>query len=297
MTDSKPPRPASKRPAGPGNPRAPQGFKGGAKGPYKGGPKGAGKNWTMRAPKLPGPGDGRVRLYGRHPVEAALQNPSRRKHRLTLTEQPEGDFARLIADSGVPVAVLPKAELDRLVGAQAVHQGMVLECEQLEELDIDSLLFRLEAPFVLIALDRVTDPQNIGAVLRSAEVFGAAAVIVPARHAPPETGALAKAASGALERVPVVRAPNLGRALDSLAEEGIKIVGLAGEASETLAQAVGADRLCLVMGAEGEGLRPSTRERCAAVARIPMAENQVGSLNVSNAAAIALYAATQGRLG
>ena len=133
--------------------------------------------------------------------------------------------------------------------------------------------------------------------MRSAEVFGAAAVIVPARHAPPETGALAKAASGALERVPVVRAPNLGRALDSLAEEGIQIVGLAGEATETLAEAVQSDRLCLVMGAEGEGLRPSTRERCAKVARIPMAPNQVGSLNVSNAAAIALYAATQRRLG
>ena len=261
--------------------------------------KGPGPNrsWPMRAPKLPGPGTGRVRLFGRHAVEAALANPARVLHRLSLAEAPSGRLAELAAERGVPTAVLPKPELDRLVGPQTVHQGLVLECDQLEELDIEALIAGLTPPFVLMALDRVTDPQNVGAVLRSAEVFGAAAVIVPARHAPPETGALAKAASGALERVPVVRAPNLGRALDALVDEGVRLVGLAGEATEALGRAIDSDRLCLVMGAEGEGLRPSTRERCTALARIPMADSTVGSLNVSNAAAIALYAATQGRLG
>lgn len=301
MTDTKPPRPASKRPAGPGNPRGPQGAKaggakaGGAKGPYKGGPKGAGKTWTMRAPKLPGPGDGRVRLYGRHPVEAALQNPNRRKYRLTLAEQPEGDFARLIADSGVPVAVMPKTELDRLVGAQAVHQGMVLECEQLEELDIDSLLFRLEAPFVLIALDRVTDPQNIGAVLRSAEVFGARAVIGTLRHSAPETGALAKTASGALERQPYLRVTNLSDAMVELREMGFVLLGLDGAAETTVAAAVaeaGSRPIALVMGAEGPGLREKTRETCDRLVRIAPG-GEFGSLNVSNAAAVALYAVSQ----
>lgn len=244
-------------------------------------------------PKTAGPGKGRVRLFGRHAVEAALANPARILHRLYAAKALDATLAGLVQTRGVALEARDKPGLDRLTGPGTVHQGLVLDAEALAEITLDDLLARLDGPCLLLALDQVTDPQNVGAVLRSAEVFGARAVILPARHAPAETGALAKAASGAVERVAIVRVGNLGRALEDVKREAVRAVGLAGEAETPLAEALGpeAERLCLVLGAEGPGLRPSIKQRCHALARIPMSDSAVGSLNVSNAAAVALYAA------
>lgn len=233
-----------------------------------------------------------MRLFGRHAVEAALANPARTLHRLYAAKDLDGALADRVRTRAVALERRDKAGLDRLTGPGAVHQGLVLDADALVEITLDDLLAGLDGPCLLMALDQVTDPQNVGAVLRSAEVFGADALMLPARHAPAETGALAKAASGALEGVPIVRVGNLGRAIEDVRRERIRAVALAGEAETALEDALaGAGRLCLVLGAEGAGLRPSIKQRCDALARIAMQRSAVGSLNVSNAAAVALYAA------
>lgn len=190
--------------------------------------------------------------------------------------------------AGLTVTFADVADLGRLVPADAPHQGLVLEVEPLEDVFLDELLGG-EGDAPLLVLDQVTDPHNVGAILRSAAAFGARGVVTQDRHSPPEGGALARAASGALEVVPWARVVNLARALDEIAEAGFWRIGLAGEAERTLAETLGSARIALVLGAEGEGMRPNTGAHCDELARLPISD-KVESLNVSNAAAVALYA-------
>ncbi|HVJ71043.1 MAG TPA: 23S rRNA (guanosine(2251)-2'-O)-methyltransferase RlmB [Sphingomicrobium sp.] len=182
-------------------------------------------------------------------------------------------------------------DLGRMVPHDAPHQGVVIEVEPLEEIWLGDVLAEAPERAVLLVLDQVTDPHNVGAILRSAAAFGVIGIVTQDRHSPPESGALAKAASGALERVPWVRVVNLARALEEIAEAGFWRIGLAGEASTDIKDALGPKRVALVLGAEGPGMRSNTREHCDALARLPIT-NEVESLNVSNAAAVALYAAS-----
>lgn len=231
---------------------------------------------------------GQVRLWGRHAVEAALKNPERQHRKLWATRE---GLASLDGElpAGFPLEYAQAADLARLVARDAPHQGLVLECGPLPELGIDDL----EPPSPerpLVVLDQVTDPHNVGAILRSAAAFAAAAIVTQDRHAPPESGVVAKSASGALEIVPWVRVVNLSRALEEMADAGYWRIALDGEAEATLAEALPAGPVALVLGAEGEGLRPNVLQHCDARARLPIAA-AMESLNVSNAAAIALYAA------
>lgn len=230
---------------------------------------------------------GHARLYGRHAVAAALANPQRTLRRLYGTPD---ELARIAVPDGLPVLPTDAAELDRLVPRFAVHQGLVLDAEPLPHRFLDEVLAEAAAGAPLILLDQVTDPQNVGAILRSAAALGARALVTQERHSPPESGLLAKAASGALELVPWVRVVNLARALADIADAGYWRVGLAGDAPMLLREALTTAPPAIVLGAEGGGLRPNTREHCDALARLPMS-GLVESLNVSNAAAIALYAA------
>ena len=182
-------------------------------------------------------------------------------------------------------------DLGRMVPADAPHQGVVIEVEPLEDIWLSDLLSESPERAVLLVLDQVTDPHNVGAILRSAAAFGAIGIVTQDRHSPPESGALAKAASGALERVPWVRVVNLARALEEMAEAGFWRIGLAGDAKDDLKAALGPQRVALVLGAEGPGMRSNTREHCDALARLPISST-MESLNVSNAAAVALYAAS-----
>ncbi len=232
----------------------------------------------------------RPRLWGRHAVAAALDNPQRRIVKAWATRD-AADSMRFPDD--VPVTFADVADLGRLVAGDSPHQGVVVEVEPLESAWLDALVADAPESAVLLVLDQVTDPHNVGAILRSAAAFGAIGIVTQDRHSPPETGTLAKAASGTLETVPWVRAVNLARALEEIAQAGFWRIGLTGDADMTLKEALGPKRIALVLGAEGAGLRPNTREHCDALARLPIASD-VESLNVSNAAAVALYAATTG---
>lgn len=228
---------------------------------------------------------GRPRLWGRHAVAAALANPRRTALKLLATREA---VARMELPAGLTVTFADVADLGRLVPADAPHQGLVLEVEPLEDVFLDELLGG-EGDAPLLVLDQVTDPHNVGAILRSAAAFGARGIVTQDRHSPPEGGALARAASGALEVVPWARVVNLARALDEIAEARFWRIGLAGEAERTLAETLGSARIALVLGAEGEGMRPNTGAHCDELARLPISD-KVESLNVSNAAAVALYA-------
>ena len=230
---------------------------------------------------------GNVRLWGRHAVEAALMNPRRQHRKLWATREGVASLDGELPPD-FPVEYADVADLARLVAHEAPHQGLVLECEPLEDLHLDEVL-DADPARPLVVLDQVTDPHNVGAILRSAAAFGAAALITQDRHSPPEGGALAKAASGALEIVPWVRVVNLARALEDMAEAGYWRIGLAGEADALFGEIVPAGPVALVLGAEGEGLRHNIAAHCDALARLPMS-GAIESLNVSNAAAIALYA-------
>jgi 23S rRNA (guanosine2251-2'-O)-methyltransferase len=230
----------------------------------------------------------RPRLWGRHAVAAALDNPARTVVKAWATREASA-FMQFPSD--VPVTLADVADLGRLVPSDAPHQGVVIEVEPLEEAWLDDLLANAPDRAVLLVLDQVTDPHNVGAILRSAAAFGAMGVVTQDRHSPPESGALAKAASGALETIPWVRTVNLARALGDIAEAGFWRIGLTGDADMELKEALGPGRVALVLGAEGPGLRPNTREHCDALARLPIT-SAVESLNVSNAAAVALYAAS-----
>ena len=231
-----------------------------------------------------------VWLFGLHAVRDALQNPARTKLRLIVTKNAADRLSDAIAASGVTPEIADARKFPAPLDPASVHQGAALEVKPLEW-GKPADLFDAEGPQTVLLLDRVTDPHNVGAILRSAEVFGAAAVIAPARHSARETGAVAKSASGALERQPYILVKNLSAAMKELKDLGFYVIGLAGEADMALETAVenGGERIALVLGAEGPGLREKTRETCDTVAKITF-HGDFGSLNVSNAAAVALYA-------
>ena len=232
--------------------------------------------------------ENRPRFWGRHAVAAALANPERQVARIWVTREAAAEYD---IDKSIPVTFADAADLGRLVPRDAPHQGIVAEVGRLPDLLLADLLDDAEEGRPLLLLDHVTDPHNVGAILRSAAAFDALGIVTQDRHAPPESGALAKSASGALETVPWVRVVNLARALDEVAEAGFWRIGLTGEADMLLADALGPKRVALVLGAEGEGMRQNVEAHCDALARLPIS-GRIESLNVSNAAAVALYAAS-----
>jgi len=243
------------------------------------------KTFPRAAPSVPAtaPGGG-YWLFGYHAVTAAVGNPRRHIRRLvgTAAALAEHDFGR-------PAERLEAPALAGLLPAGAVHQGLAALVEPLPFATLEEVLEDLpEGPQRIVLLDQVTDPQNVGAILRSASAFGTAAVILTERHAAPESGALAKAASGALDHVPVIRVVNLARAMETVKRAGFWCAGLAAEAELTLADAKLSGRIALVLGAEGGGLRRLTREHCDQLVRLPTS-GPISQLNVSNAAAVALY--------
>lgn len=232
------------------------------------------------------------RLYGRHAVFAALDNPDRIFRKLHLTP---ATAKTVVIPRGLAVQYGDDADLGRLVPADAPHQGFVLEVEPLENVWLGDILANAIAEYdnrPLVVLDQVTDPHNVGAIMRSAAAFGARALVTQDRHAPGESGVLARSASGALEILPWCRVVNLARALDEIGEAGFWRIGLDGRADVDLETVLANTRPALVMGAEGEGLRVLTTERCDQIAKLPISA-AMESLNVSNAAAIALYAAAR----
>ena len=232
-------------------------------------------------------------LFGLHAVEDALKNPARTKHRLILTRNAADKLADAVATSGMEPEISDPRKFAAPLDPQAVHQGAALEVRTLDWGAVAAVCAPEGARGLVVLLDRVSDPHNVGAILRSAEVFGARAVIATQRHAAPETGALAKTASGALERQPYLRVRNLAEEMEVLKAMGYIIIGLDGTGAVTLADGLAQfppGPVALVMGAEGPGLRDKTRDTCDLIVRIP-AVGAFGSLNVSNAAAVALYAA------
>jgi 23S rRNA (guanosine2251-2'-O)-methyltransferase len=228
--------------------------------------------------------DGPVILYGWHTVVAALANPDRKIRKLLLTE----NAARRLADDKIDTKVTPEivrpSLIDARLGPDAVHQGLLAEAEPLDAPEIDDLA----QEGIVLVLDQITDPHNVGAIMRSAAAFAVKAIVTTARHSPEATGVLAKSASGALELVPMITVQNLARALTDLNDRGFLTVGLDSEGSEDLGSVALRQPLALVLGAEGKGLRQLTRQTCSVVARLDM-PGEIKSLNVSNAAALALY--------
>lgn len=228
-----------------------------------------------------------IRLWGTHAVTAAMANPERNIRKIWGTRE---TLSPMELPPSLPLAYCDSSDLNRLVPHDAPHQGIVADFDPLPDLWLGDVLDQARdknGPILL--LDQLTDPHNVGAIFRSAAAFDAVAIVTQDRHAPPESGALAKAASGALEFLPWVRVVNLSRALDEIAEAGYWRIGLAGEGDTNLAEAMPAGRTAIVLGAEGDGLRHNVAQHCDALARIPMGP-RMESLNVSNAAAIALYA-------
>jgi 23S rRNA (guanosine2251-2'-O)-methyltransferase len=231
---------------------------------------------------------GAVILYGWHTVKAALENPGRRIRRLYATE----NAARRLAVDGVALGMAPDVvrpdAIARRLGPDAVHNGLLAEADPLPSPELEEI----EPAGIVLVLDQITDPHNVGAILRTAAGFAVAAVVTTARHSPEATGVLAKAASGALEYVPIVTVQNLARALETLRGRGYRLVGLDSTGDVDLADAALRAPLALVLGAEGKGLRQLTRATCDQVARLDL-PGRVKSLNVSNAAALALYVASR----
>jgi 23S rRNA (guanosine2251-2'-O)-methyltransferase len=238
-------------------------------------------------------GNETVWLFGLHAVRDALVNPRREKLQLIVTPNAAEKLSEAIAIAGLTPDIQDPRRFDAPLDPNSVHQGAALEVRPLDWGALEEVALVGEGALRLVLLDRVTDPHNVGAILRSAEVFGAQAVIGTRHHAAPETGALAKTASGALERQPYLRERNLSDTILRLRDIGYLVLGLAGEAEQTIEEALEGRRqqpVALVLGAEGPGLRPKTRDSVDQLVRIDFAGN-FGSLNVSNAAAIALYAA------
>ena len=231
-------------------------------------------------------------IWGRHPVLAALSNPARKgMGRLLATADRAAEIERDgLTPHGHVAEIADPQTLERMVPSGAVHQGLVFKVAPLEGVPLDDIADPAEG--VIVMLDQLTDPQNVGAIFRSALAFGARGIIVQDRHSPALAGALAKAAAGATERLPCARVTNLSRALERLADLGWRAVGLDGASDETLESALDARPTVLVMGSEGDGIRRLVAEHCDVLARIPM-PGGFESLNVSNAAAVALYEATR----
>lgn len=224
-------------------------------------------------------------IYGTHAVSAALANPARRCLNLWATPNAAQRLAEPIAKSEIEADIVRPEHLDRRLSAAAVHQGVLLEATPLPEPALEDI-----APHgPLVILDQVSDPHNVGAILRSCAAFGAAGLVLTERHSPANTGVLAKAASGALEHVPLYRVTNLARALRTIAANGYTVIGLDGDADDDIADLDLSGAIALVLGAEGKGLRRLTRETCDRLARLGTS-GPLTSLNVSNAAAVALYA-------
>jgi rRNA methylase, putative, group 3 len=237
------------------------------------------------------PDTGPVYLYGLHTVRAALDNPARLKKELLVTPNALNRLRETGAQFGkLKITETNPRELDRLLGGEAVHQGAALEVDPVSRFGLDDL----HEPTLVVVLDQLTDPHNVGAILRTACAFGADAVITTARHSPRETGVMAKAASGALDLVPMIEVRNLGDALEKLKGRGMLVLGFDSEAEAPLRPRADSRPLAVVLGAEGKGLRQRTRELCDEMVRLDM-PGPIKSLNVSNAAAIALFAATAGR--
>lgn len=233
-------------------------------------------------------------LFGVHPVLAALSNPSRVCRRLVWTKEVAARLGDGLPPGAPAPELLERGAIERLLGAASVHQGIALQTEPLAEMSLSELCGGIapDGRAAVLVLDQVTDPRNVGAALRAAAAFGARALIVTERNAPPAGGALAKAAAGALETLPLIRAKNLARALAELKKNGFWCLGLDAGADKTLGEIDAGGRLALVLGAEGTGLRRLTREACDILVRIPTT-GTMQSLNVAAAAAVALYALTR----
>ena len=255
--------------------------------------------WAIERDRARKAGPERLWLFGLHAVRDALKNPARTVHRLVLTRNAADRLADVLGVVYTDPEIADPRRFPVPLDPGSVHQGAAIEVDPLEWGSVADRCASVPGadPPLCVLLDRVTDPHNVGAVLRSAEVFGACAVIAPRRHAAPETGALAKAASGALERQPYLRVKNLANAMNELSEMGYALVGLDRASDQTLPEAMRilADRpIALVFGAEGPGMREKTASLCDKLVRIDAA-GEFGSLNVSNAAAVALFSATQAR--
>src|ERR1700732_894867 len=254
--------------------------RGGVKGPDRVRESGRRPPWRGRD----GAADDVVILYGGHTVAAASANPQRRIRRLLVTE----NAARRLADDHIDTRVTPEIVrpnlIDQRLGPDAVHQGLLAEADPLPSPDIDALA----QEGIVLVLDQITDPHNVGAIMRSAAAFAVKAIVTTARHSPEATGVLAKSASGALELVPLVTVQNLARALAEMNDQGFMTVGLDSQGSADLGSVALQQPLALVLGAEGKGLRQLTRDACSGVGRLDM-PGEIKSLNVSNAAVLALY--------
>lgn len=227
-------------------------------------------------------------IYGAHPVEEALKNPKRKFVKLTCTLNGAERLKALTQPLGITPEIVNPKVLDRKVEPDAVHQGMILEAKALRQPQLDEI----EQSGVVVMLDQVTDPHNVGAILRSCAAFQVTAVVTTARHSAEASGVLFKAASGAYEHVPFVKVTNLARAMEELRDAGFRLVGLDSEAETVLGAVDKTPPLVLVLGAEGKGLRELTRKNCDVVAKLDFS-GAIRSLNVSNAAAVALYALTR----
>jgi 23S rRNA (guanosine2251-2'-O)-methyltransferase len=239
-------------------------------------------NVRQMSPKVP---EDVERLYGVHTVVEALKNPKRKFVQLIASKNAADRIAAEIAAAGlVPEIALPR-DIDRVVGPEAVHQGLLLDCEPLRQPRLDQIPRR----GIVVMLDQVTDPHNVGAIMRSCAAFAVTALVATARHSPEASGVLFKAASGAYEHVPFPKVTNLARAMEELRGYGFRLLGLDSEAEKDIGEASPERPVALVLGAEGKGLRQLTRQTCDEVVRLDM-PGEIASLNVSNAAAIALYA-------
>jgi 23S rRNA (guanosine2251-2'-O)-methyltransferase len=236
------------------------------------------------------PDDGPVYLYGIHTVRAALDNLRREKRTLLATPNALARLKEGGPTGQIHVREVTPKDLDKLLGPDAVHQGAALEVAPVSRFGLDDI----KPLRLVVVLDQVTDPHNVGAILRTACAFGADALVTTQRYAPRETGVMAKAASGALDLVPLIEVRNLGDTLELLKKRGMRVLGFDSEAPAPLSPRAGGEALAIVLGAEGKGLRQRTRELCDEVVRLDM-PGPIKSLNVSNAAAIALYAATAGQ--
>ena len=231
-----------------------------------------------------------MRIWGIHAVDAALRNPARDILRLRLTENARNRLLDALNERNAAPELVNPYDFDKELGRDVVHQGALLVTHALPPVEIAGLAAAPGERALVVVLDQVTDPHNAGAILRSAAAFGARALVMTARNSPPLEGVLAKAASGGLELVPVAVVVNLARALEQLAEAGYFRIGLAGEAEKTLESQVFTGATAIVLGSEDAGMRRLTREHCDVVCRIETAGGPLTSLNVSNAAAVAMHA-------